>query len=102
MKIYKNYHEILLLKGNKFRDLWGENAGWAQTIMFIDDLKGFQADKKAKAEPVRLKEESLDLDLLFKIKTEPETKESVKLKQKRSNSNMTDSPKPKMSIKKRK
>ena len=71
--------------------------------MFIDDLKGFQADRKVKPEPInQVKEELLELDLLFKVKTEPDTKEPVKLKQKRSNSNMTDSPKPKISIKKRK
>jgi len=34
-----------LKKGDQFKRLWGEKAGWAQTIMFIDDLKGFQGSK---------------------------------------------------------
>ena len=34
-------------KGDEFRELWGENAGWAQTIMFIDDLKDFQKQRSS-------------------------------------------------------
>jgi hypothetical protein len=30
----KAYKEI----GDQFRQLWGKYAGWAQTIMFVDDL----------------------------------------------------------------
>jgi hypothetical protein len=45
---YNQYAKIFffILKGDKFRDLWGEHAGWAQTIMFIDDLKGFKTESK--------------------------------------------------------
>ena len=25
--------------------MWGDKAGWAQTVMFIDDLKNFEKDK---------------------------------------------------------
>lgn len=32
-------------KANKFRELWGKYAGWAQTVMFIDDLRDFQKQK---------------------------------------------------------
>lgn len=31
----KGYNEI----ADKFRQLWGDYAGWAQTVLFIDDLK---------------------------------------------------------------
>lgn len=39
----KTYWEI----ANKFRELWGKYAGWAQTVMFIDDLKSFDKDKQS-------------------------------------------------------
>ena len=43
----KSYRAI----GDSFRQLWGKYAGWAQTIMFIDDLKQFQSEKKASLSP---------------------------------------------------
>lgn len=61
----KSYWEI----AGKFRDLWGKYAGWAQTIMFVDDLKSFQ----------KVKSESLLTSLSPKklIKNEPEAPEAV-------------------------
>jgi hypothetical protein len=47
--------------------LWGDYAGWAQTIMFIDDLKGFQ---KEKSNSLLVKCESQP-NLLTNLKKEP-------------------------------
>ena len=46
--------------------MWGNYAGWAQTIMFIDDLKGFQ---KEKSNSLLVKSESQP-NLLANIKRE--------------------------------
>lgn len=37
----KNYKQI----ADSFRQLWGKYAGWAQTVMFIDDLVEFKKEK---------------------------------------------------------
>lgn len=35
---------FIITKGSKFRELWGDYAGWAQTVLFVDDLKEFSKD----------------------------------------------------------
>jgi len=57
---------LFVSKGDCFRNLWGKYAGWTQTIMFIDDLKGFQ---KAKSDSLLVKSESQP-NLLSNIKRE--------------------------------
>lgn len=37
-------------KANKFRELWGKYAGWAQTVMFVDDLREFKQLQKSKSD----------------------------------------------------
>ena len=56
-----------MVKGENFRKLWGKYAGWAQTIMFIDDLKGFQ---KEKSDSLLLKSQSQS-NILANVKKEP-------------------------------
>jgi N-glycosylase/DNA lyase len=38
------------LVGDRFRELWGDNAGWASTVLFVDDLKDFSKDELEKSE----------------------------------------------------
>lgn len=38
----KTYNEI----GDKFRSIYGDMAGWAQTVLFCSDLRKFQKDKQ--------------------------------------------------------
>ncbi|KAK5171934.1 8-oxoguanine glycosylase ogg1 [Saxophila tyrrhenica] len=38
--------------GNKFRDLWGQEAGWAQSVLFTANLKAFTERLVAKKEEV--------------------------------------------------
>lgn len=38
----KMYAEI----GDKFREIYGPLAGWAQTVLFCSDLKKFKKDEK--------------------------------------------------------
>ena len=43
---------------NKFRSLWGQEAGWAQTVLFTANLKAFSERLLAKTE---VKEETKDI-----------------------------------------
>lgn len=44
--------------GNKFRALWGKEAGWAHSVLFTADLRAFSERLKAKVEGVEVKEET--------------------------------------------
>lgn len=41
---------VKFCKANKFRELWGKYAGWAQTVMFVDDLREFKQLQKSKSD----------------------------------------------------
>ena len=41
---------FFLYKANKFRELWGKYSGWAQTVMFVDDLREFKQLQKSKSD----------------------------------------------------
>jgi N-glycosylase/DNA lyase len=51
--------------GNKFRDLWGHEAGWAQSVLFTANLRAFSerlvAKEEVKTEEVIVKEEDKDI-----------------------------------------
>ena len=51
-------------KANKFRELWGKYAGWAQTVMFVDDLREFKQLQKSKSDSKleEVKKEPLEND----------------------------------------
>jgi len=75
---------FFLFLGDKFRELWGEYAGWAQTVMFIDDLKGFQKEKLETA-TLSMKQEVITQtsydDLAKNVKVEPSTSiDSINIK----------------------
>lgn len=115
----KIYRDI----GDMFRRKWGDCAGWAQTVMFIDDLKGEFLKHKTEEEPMKLEPKleptvkSEPSDYLIKtepfIKVEPKTEtldkidskenlatnvklepELIDRKIKRTNENMIASPAP--------
>lgn len=48
--------------GDKFRSLWGKEAGWAHSVLFAADLKAFSERLIAKEEKVEIKKEKLDDD----------------------------------------
>jgi N-glycosylase/DNA lyase len=43
--------------GDKFRSLWGKEAGWAHSVLFTADLRAFSERLVAKAEVAEKKEE---------------------------------------------
>ena len=43
--------------GNKFRSLWGKEAGWAHSVLFTADLRAFSEKLTAKIEGVEVKSE---------------------------------------------
>ena len=44
--------------GDKFRSLWGKEAGWAHSVLFTADLRAFSERLAAKIEVTAVKEES--------------------------------------------
>lgn len=43
--------------GNRFRGLWGKEAGWAHSVLFTADLRAFSDRLVAKTETVEVKRE---------------------------------------------
>ena len=43
--------------GNHFRSLWGQEAGWAHTVLFTADLRAFSERLTAKVEVLEVKKE---------------------------------------------
>ncbi|KAL9124544.1 MAG: hypothetical protein Q9217_006132 [Psora testacea] len=43
--------------GDKFRSLWGKEAGWAHSVLFTADLRAFSERLRAKIEVVEVKQE---------------------------------------------
>ena len=47
--------------GDKFRSLWGKEAGWAHSVLFTADLRAFSERLTTKVEIKDIKKESDDL-----------------------------------------
>ena len=45
--------------GNKFRSLWGKEAGWAHSVLFTADLRAFSERLSTKTEEAIVKEEEI-------------------------------------------
>ena len=43
--------------GDKFRSLWGKEAGWAHSVLFTADLRTFSERLSVKSEETQIKEE---------------------------------------------
>ena len=79
--------------GDKFRSLWGKEAGWAHSVLFTADLRAFserlkvekveKVEDEAKVEDVGIKQEEVDgatpEELMIKqVKIEEQEKETKK------------------------
>ncbi|ORY66465.1 DNA glycosylase [Pseudomassariella vexata] len=64
------YHSI----GDHFRRIWGDQAGWAQSVLFTANLKSFSARPKAEPDPVAVK---LQAEVCETVTGEVETKYKV-------------------------
>ncbi|KAF4552580.1 8-oxoguanine DNA glycosylase-like protein [Elsinoe fawcettii] len=60
--------------GNKFRSLWGKEAGWAHSVLFTADLRAF-------AERLVVKKEAKE-EMIVPIKKEEDGEEQVEIKAK--------------------
>jgi N-glycosylase/DNA lyase len=59
---------------NKFRALWGEEAGWAQSVLFTANLRSFSERLVEKSESVKVEvKQEKDETVLTEIKTETKT-----------------------------
>lgn len=68
--------------GNKFRSLWGVEAGWAHSVLFTADLKAFSerlvAKTEIKEEAVEVKKEDGEIVLKDVVKTEKILAKAIK------------------------
>ncbi|KAI1780064.1 8-oxoguanine DNA-glycosylase [Hypoxylon cercidicola] len=48
--------------GDHFRKIWGQHAGWAQSVLFTANLKSFSEQASSKAEPVDIKVEVKEVE----------------------------------------
>ena len=67
--------------GNKFRALWGKEAGWAHSVLFTADLRAFSERLTAKVENIAIKEDAKDEETVSTethVKSELLTPVSVK------------------------
>ena len=68
--------------GAKFRSLWGQEAGWAHSVLFTADLRSFSErlveKKEVKEEDVRVKVEGGEEVIQDVVKTEKVLKKGIK------------------------
>lgn len=64
--------------GNKFRSLWGKEAGWAHSVLFTADLKAFSERLLAKVE-VKEETEAVKEEDEAHVKVEEVTKDDTVL-----------------------
>lgn len=76
---------------NRFRALWGKEAGWAHSVLFTADLKAFSERLVAKVETIKVEVAVKDedgvqvdttLDTIFttkRVKREPDDSDSLLL-----------------------
>jgi N-glycosylase/DNA lyase len=77
--------------GDKFRSLWGKEAGWAHSVLFTADLRAFSERLKAEVvekkeedvEDVGVKKEEGDETIVAKIEEIEEVKKVEKIVKKR-------------------
>jgi len=63
--------------GNHFRSLWGQEAGWAHSVLFTADLRAFSERLSTKVELAEIKQEDVlgtPSQVILKKKPETETK----------------------------
>jgi N-glycosylase/DNA lyase len=67
---------------NRFRQLWGKEAGWAHSVLFTADLKAFServvAKTEVKEEKVTIKQEESDIVEEIKVDRTVKTKKRIK------------------------
>lgn len=65
--------------GNKFRSLWGKQAGWAHSVLFTADLRVFSERLLAKVEVKEIKQED-DATILTQTQVKAEVLTPVSVK----------------------
>lgn len=64
--------------GNRFRSLWGAEAGWAHTVLFTADLRVFSERLSTKLEVTQVTEESMDSEGQLLVDTQVVSKKRIK------------------------
>ena len=68
--------------GNKFRGLWGKEAGWAHSVLFTADLRAFSERHSPKFEVKEVKQEDKSA-VLMEIQAKAEVLPSASVKRER-------------------
>ena len=66
--------------GDKFRGLWGKEAGWAHSVLFTADLRAFSERLTTKIEVKEIKEEEEDIKVVAEMHIKAEIMTPINLK----------------------
>ncbi|KAL9604783.1 MAG: hypothetical protein Q9219_000231 [cf. Caloplaca sp. 3 TL-2023] len=64
--------------GDRFRSLWGKEAGWAHSVLFTADLRAFSERLTSKVEVTQVKEETTDIESGIRHESKVATEIKVK------------------------
>ncbi|KAL9004292.1 MAG: hypothetical protein Q9188_002897 [Gyalolechia gomerana] len=64
--------------GDRFRGLWGKEAGWAHSVLFTADLRAFSERLVSKIEATPVKEEGAELKVETRLESESLTEKKAK------------------------
>ena len=65
--------------GDKFRSLWGKEAGWAHSVLFTADLRAFSDRLSVKAETTKLEQEE-ESTVLTEVQAKAEILRPISIK----------------------
>ena len=83
--------------GEKFRNLWGKEAGWAHSVLFTADLRVFAERLSTKVDAKDVKQEDKEI-ILIETQVKNETFTPISLKRELDDENISPIPLKKINV----